>query len=318
MIRPHGGGEPIFLHCSQIVSEDKWPQVMVGNEVEYTPGHSDRGKPGAMNITLPGGLPIKVRDPVVTSRVLSDFTVIGEVADFKRELGTGVLVSDVELPWPEKLAPGSFIFVSREDLEVAEGSPCRLEKGMAVEFRVFVSDKGVQAAEVTDIGGIPLYIPPPKVNGKGSGGTIFWDGLPQGKGKGKSPWASPSECQWGVHKTIQKPPAGSARMLLEAGGAGLPSKMSASPLAGIAETASMDLVMDQNFQRARPEEQAAALSIMEQAVQQAAMAQAAMEQARALVRRAGSGSAESPQQATMARILAKVPSLAAAWGSSVA
>lgn len=175
VIQPDEGGETVFVHWKQILSIEKWPQLATGVAVEYTISIDEWGKLIALNVTLPGGGPIgNEQDAIVANRVLSEFTVIGTVAEFKREVGCGYLVCQVDLPfpWPEVLPAGSMIFVSREDLVVVEGCACSLVEGMEVEFRVFQSNNGLQAAEVTSAGGEPIQGLPSSFlsKGKGKGG----------------------------------------------------------------------------------------------------------------------------------------------------
>mmetsp|Transcript_19930 Transcript_19930/g.46370 ORF Transcript_19930/g.46370 Transcript_19930/m.46370 type:complete len:521 (+) Transcript_19930:73-1635(+) len=156
VIAPEDGGGSVFAHWTQIYSEDKWPQLFCGMRVEYTPSVSD-GKVVATTITAPGGGVLhNPEETMRRQRELSTDTYTGKVAWF-HAAGYGFILTDVEIEWPEKLPAGSSIYVSREDLVMAEGSIYNLEPGMPVQFRVFKPEgKAVTAAEVTAIGGDPL------------------------------------------------------------------------------------------------------------------------------------------------------------------
>lgn len=131
------------------------------------------------------------------NRVLSDFTVVGEVADYKEDIGCGFIVCAVDLPWPQAFPAGGRLFVAREDLVVAEGSPVTLVPGMEVEFRVFFDEtKGVCAACVHAVGGVPLSLKGIRL-GVSATGT--------GSGLDAAPAAS---AVTGVRKTIEKKTSG--------------------------------------------------------------------------------------------------------------
>jgi len=171
IIQPSDGGASVFVHWSQINSEDSWPQLLPGTEVEYDDAEDDKGKAIAKNVTLPGGgAVVGVEDPDKANRTLSRTAVPGEVIFFKKEAGYGFLSTEEEISWPVEVPVGSQIYVGREELVNAEGSACNLSKGMKVMFKVYKpEDKdGLAAAEVTGIDGEPLvYEPPPKGKGKG-------------------------------------------------------------------------------------------------------------------------------------------------------
>lgn len=128
------------------------------------------------------------------NRILSDFTVVGEVVDFQDDMGCGFIVCAVDLPWPLEFPAGSQLFVAREDLVVAEGSPASLVPGLEVEFRVFMDEtKGVRAACVHGVGGVPLSLRGVSTGTSAKGSGSGWDASPAG-GAGA-----------GVRKTIEKP-----------------------------------------------------------------------------------------------------------------
>ncbi|CAK0893885.1 unnamed protein product, partial [Prorocentrum cordatum] len=211
LISAPDGGSHVFAHWTQISSNDAWPRLPVGETIEYTPAIED-GKMVAKRITAPGGGPIDTVEEVVkTLRVLSDFYVTGTVQWFTRA-GYGFIQLDAEIEWPTKCPAGAQIYVSREDLVMAEGSVCGLQEGMRVQFRVFDPlDKPVAAAEVTSIGGAPIVcqaLPPkgafattPRARSGGTGDLIA-----STRGLGERLISGPRPTT-GVQRTIQKPPA---------------------------------------------------------------------------------------------------------------
>lgn len=313
IITPESGGESVFVHWTQILSTDKWPQLAKGTPVEYTPGTNEEGKAVALNVSSPGGGAVSSQpDPAVLSRVLSDFTVIGEVIEFEKRSGVGFVVCQDELPWPQIHPAGSRIIVSREDLVVAEGSSANLHPGMEVEFRVFQSEQGVQAAEITGPGGEPVKIDKVETKNKGAKGGKGWGGPIKeeastggGKGKGKGlqhvtfarpvgAWDSsgaPPENKAGklrfpwqtnqtsVIKTIQKT---HGREALPIG-----AKIKQEQCDRFIKEEFLgddDLDLDEAFRNAPPQERAAAEALMQHAMLQAAQAHEAILQARQMVR----------------------------------
>lgn len=171
-----GKNKTLFVHWSEVKSTDKWPQLEVGMVVEYTPGETN-GKPSAIHVTQPGGMPFAGIEPSTESRVLSEFYATGEVESFNAG-GFGFLKTTVDLPWPREIPAGAKVYVSREDVIFAEGSAMWLVEGLQVQFRVFETEKGLGATECMALGGAPIIVDraevPLHVTSKG-----------KGKGKGK-------------------------------------------------------------------------------------------------------------------------------------
>jgi len=159
VIRPDGGGQSVFAHWTQITSGDQWPVLIAGMRVEFCL-RCDAGKWLATRITLPGGGAIDPPEDMRSARTLSDFFVAGTVARFNHA-GFGFIKIDASVEWPEPVPEGEELYVSREDLVMAEGSQSFLEKGMRVRFRVYKPPgKPTAAAEVTDIEGGPIVYRP--------------------------------------------------------------------------------------------------------------------------------------------------------------
>ena len=53
MIKGENG--EIFVHWKGILSDDRWPKLEEGMEVQYTIGKDEKGKVGARNVCKPGG-----------------------------------------------------------------------------------------------------------------------------------------------------------------------------------------------------------------------------------------------------------------------
>jgi len=189
-IKPTEGGKELFVHWVQISTSSKWPRLEKDMVVEYSPGTEEDGRKGAYNVTLEGGGDIDVEDES-ENRKLSTFRVTGTVKFFARA-GYGFITTNKAITWPQKLPSGSEIYVSREDLEIAEESVCRLHKGQEVEFNVYKKEDkdGVAAANVTLPGGEAIVLAKEDIPSKGKG-----KGKKDGKGK-----------SGGVKKAITKVP----------------------------------------------------------------------------------------------------------------
>lgn len=175
-------GAKLFAHWSNITSSDKWPRLEKGEVVEYTSGEDEKGRTCALDITFEGGVEANHGDE---TKSLSKFRVTGVVKFFAKK-GYGFISLNKAITWPSKMPAGSDIYVSREELDMAEESRVSLWKGMEVEFNVYQPDdkeKGtLAAANVTAPGGESLTFTRPerpersekpkkaKGAGKGKGG----------------------------------------------------------------------------------------------------------------------------------------------------
>jgi len=194
-IKPAEGGKDVLVHWSQITSNMKWPRLERDMEVEYSPGTDDEGRKKAFNVTLEGGGDIDLEEES-ENRKLSTFRITGTVKFFAKA-GYGFITTKKAITWPEKLPAGTDIYVSREDLEVAEDSLCRLRPGQEVEFNVYKQEDkaSIAAANVTEPGGEAIIVVP-KSDGAKKGNR-------KGKGKGKGKRDGKAQSV-GVKKTVTK------------------------------------------------------------------------------------------------------------------
>lgn len=187
-IKPSDGGEKLFAHWSSIKSLDKWPRLEKGMSVEYKEGVDDDGRQSAFDISMDGGIEVACPEE---EKVLSTLRISGIVKFFTPK-GFGFIETTEDISWPEKLPSGSDIYVSREELEMAEESTVSLWRGMEVEFNVYKPDKGgVAAANVTAPGGDALEFQRPERTserrGKGKGGKgMVGQVRSKGTNKGKT------------------------------------------------------------------------------------------------------------------------------------
>eukprot|EP00930_Biecheleria_cincta_P056941 TRINITY_DN42962_c0_g1_i1.p1 TRINITY_DN42962_c0_g1~~TRINITY_DN42962_c0_g1_i1.p1 ORF type:complete len:546 (+),score=83.64 TRINITY_DN42962_c0_g1_i1:22-1659(+) len=167
IIIPDDGSESLFAHWSSIYSDDEWPQLSAGMRVEYKASVGGDGKAAAEHITLIGGGKVSTAKEIDRkSRSLSTLPVTGTV-HFFHPAGYGFITSHEDIAWEgETISSGSKIYVSREELVVAEGSTHSLAQGMQVQFKVYKPPgRPLAAAEVTAIGGGPIVSEAPSDQG---------------------------------------------------------------------------------------------------------------------------------------------------------
>lgn len=184
-IRPDAGGECVFVHWSNIVSSETWPSLKKGLAVVYDTAIDDnrRGEPKevAMNVTDAEGNPVAIIDEGQAKNLSRD-ACTGTVKFFSRR-GFGFVTIDRALRWPTKVAAGTDIYVSREDLVVEEGTVCTLRNGHRVQFRAYAgAEEAIKAGAVQNEDGTPLNFG--EVGAAGEDGERPWVKSNKGEGKG--------------------------------------------------------------------------------------------------------------------------------------
>jgi len=162
--------------------------------VEFRFGKDEKGKSRALDITFPGGVEANHGDE---TKNLSKFRVAGVVKFFAKE-GYGFITLNTAIPAPFKMPAGSDIYVSREEIDMAEESRVSLWKGMEVEFNVYKPEgkenATLAASNVTAPGGESLVFARPARSEKPMKKAKT---ASKGKGNGKKAGA-------GVKRTIVK------------------------------------------------------------------------------------------------------------------
>ena len=97
-IKPEDGGDELFVHWENIVTDDDWPFIEKGTEVEFLLGEDKDGKPAATEVTLVGGEKIPVfTKPYEDREVNEEETFTGDIKFFDGWKGFGFLQPDEEI-----------------------------------------------------------------------------------------------------------------------------------------------------------------------------------------------------------------------------
>jgi len=163
-IKPAEGGKVVLVHWSNLVTDDKWPYVKRGTEVEFElVEKDDNGKRSAKEVTLVGGEKIPVFSPDNSDRVANDDDVYsGTVKFFDFRKGFGVIKPDEEISWND-VTSGDGIFFRRDAIVstgAAKGMVLNLRHGTKVTFKVHSDKKGLGAHELQNEEGEPLEYEP--------------------------------------------------------------------------------------------------------------------------------------------------------------
>jgi len=163
-IKPAEGGKNVLVHWSNLVTDDKWPYVKRGTEVEFELVEKDEnGKRSAKEVTLVGGEKIPVFES--SDRVSNDDDIYsGTVKFYDFRKGFGVIKPEEEITWNDVTSDDGIFF--RRDAIVstgaAKGMVLNLRRGTKVTFKVHSDKKGLGAHELQNEEGEPLEYEPRK------------------------------------------------------------------------------------------------------------------------------------------------------------
>jgi len=170
-IKPEEGAKEVFVHWEDLITDDHWPFIEKGTEVEFLISEEDEGKPAAKEVTLADGEKIPIfTKPYEDREVNEDETFKGAVKFFDGRKGFGFLTPDEEITWNDA-SSGEGLFFSRDALlatNTGKGMILRVNKDLRVSFKIYKSSKGLGACEVQNEDETPLACEPRKE--KKSGG----------------------------------------------------------------------------------------------------------------------------------------------------
>merc|ERR1719427_1158151 len=153
-IQPKREGEKqVFVHWKDIVSDEQWPALKVGTEVQFTINNTDSKGAKAEKVKLAGGKKVTCeRD----DREVDEETIYtGTVKFFAGKDGYGFIIPDEDIEFMDATCSSEDtednkggLYIAREDVLFAEGSAPNLNYGTKVQFQVYKSDKGLGACRV--------------------------------------------------------------------------------------------------------------------------------------------------------------------------
>jgi len=169
-IKPEAGGKEVFVHWDDLVTDDHWPFVKRGTEVEYILEEDD-GKHAAKKVTLADGknIPIFVK-PYENREVNKEDIYTGTIKFFDGWKGFGFVKPDEEISW-EDTSSGEGLFFSRDAIiatNAGKGMMLRVRDGLRVSFKIYKDEKGLGACEVQNEDQTPLECVPREENQGGS------------------------------------------------------------------------------------------------------------------------------------------------------
>jgi len=164
-IKPEEGADEVFVHWEDLITDDHWPFIEKGTEVEFLLTEEDEGKPAAKEVTLANGENIPIFTKPYEDREVNDEEIFkGAVKFFDGRKGFGFLAPDEEITWND-ISSGEGIFFSRDALlatNTGKGMILRVNKDLRVSFKIYKSGKGLGACEVQNEDETPLACEPRK------------------------------------------------------------------------------------------------------------------------------------------------------------
>jgi len=158
-IKPEEGAKEVFVHWEDLITDDHWPFIEKGTEVEFLLTEEEEGKPAAKEVTLADGEKIPIFTKPYDDREVNDEEIFkGAVKFFDGRKGFGFLIPDEEITWND-VSSGEGLFFSRDALlatNTGKGMILRVNKDLRVSFKVYKNSKGLGACEVQNEDETPL------------------------------------------------------------------------------------------------------------------------------------------------------------------
>jgi len=157
-IKPEGGGKQVLMHWSELVTDDKWPSIKKGTEVQFKLVEKD-GKSSATKVTLANGKKIPIFVPENPDRILNDDDVFsGVIKFFDYRKGFGIVKPDEEITF-EDVTTTDGVYFPRESIVssgAGKGMVLNLRNGVKVTFKIYKDKKGLGAHELQNEDGNPM------------------------------------------------------------------------------------------------------------------------------------------------------------------
>jgi len=157
-IKPEGGGKSVFVHWEDLETDDHWPFIKSGTEVEYKLVKDD-GKLSAKDVTLKGGEKIPIFMKPYDDREINENEIFkGTVLFFDGLKGFGYIKPDNEINVGDVTTTEGLYF-SRDALIVSnagKGMVLKLRNNTKVSFNVYKDKKGIGACNIQNENETPL------------------------------------------------------------------------------------------------------------------------------------------------------------------
>jgi len=158
-IKPEEGGKRVLVHYADLVTDDEWPYIKRGTEVEFELEDA-KGKRKAKNVTLVGGEKIPLYLPENSDRVANDDDVFsGTIKFFDGRKGWGMIKPDEEIAW-EGVTESDGVYFARPAIISTgggKGMVLSLPPGSKVTFKVYKDKKkSLGAHELQNEEGNPI------------------------------------------------------------------------------------------------------------------------------------------------------------------
>jgi len=150
----------IMVRWENIVTDDPYPYIKPGTEIEYLIEKDKNGKPQAKEVTLKGGAKIPIFTKDLDDREPNTEDIYkGTIETYKRWKGFGFLKPDKEITWKEITTEGS-LFFSKIGIVAPNGRKSgyrfKISRGKRVCFKIYKDKKGLGAYEMKKLDGTPI------------------------------------------------------------------------------------------------------------------------------------------------------------------
>jgi len=166
-IKPEEGGKEVFVHWDDLITDDHWPYLERGTEVEFLM-EKDEDKHAAKEVTLANGKKIPVFTKPYEDRIVNeDETFTGSIKFFDGRKGFGFVIPDEDISWENTSSDGEGLFFFKDALiatGAGKGMMLRVRDGLRVSFKVYKDNKGLGACKVQNEDETPLECEPRKQN----------------------------------------------------------------------------------------------------------------------------------------------------------
>merc|ERR1719228_821822 len=158
-IQPKKAGEKqVFVHWSDIITDEQWPVLQNGAEVQFLLTEED-GKRRAEKVSKVGEGKIENEED---DRDIDEETLYtGTVKFFDGRKGFGFIIPDEDIEYGGQTATTSEdggVYVAREDIILADDSAAWLPEGHKVQFQVYKGKTSMGACRVQNEDGTPVEL----------------------------------------------------------------------------------------------------------------------------------------------------------------